>query len=588
MIAANLHLRWAELLIDGLVSAGVRELVASPGSRSAPLVLAAGARADLRVTVLVDERVAAFFALGQAKATGQPTALVCTSGTAGAHYLPAVLEADEAGVPLVVVTADRPPEAHHRKAAQTTEQRGYFAGHVRLHTDLGTPHPDERALRGVRVTAALAAARAVGPDPGPVHLNAPFRKPLEPVPENAADPELAAVARRIAAEPLPAVGRPVADPDPEAVLALAEQLRHEPRGVLLAGPGPLGRSAAAAARLAHRLGYPLLAETASQLRWAQPGAAPVPLDLLAPDALAPRPGEPRVILQLGLPVVSAAWQRFLESGPACRRWVLGGSGWPDPWGGAAGFVGGDPDRVVGALLDALGGAGPSDDAWASAWAKAASDVAGVLAGWRDAERKRSELSELGAAWAAIEALPPGSLLVLGNSLAVREVDLVPASPPTGVGVLHQRGVAGIDGLIAGAAGAAHASSRPTLALVGDLAAVHDLGGLAAARQVASPLVIVVLANRGGRIFELLPLAAGGVAEAVVERLFLTPVEVDLASAAAAFGVRHHRAAHADELAAALTSAFGSPGPTVVEAVISGPGARARWTALRERARAVRA
>ncbi|NLH10973.1 MAG: DUF480 domain-containing protein, partial [Holophagae bacterium] len=318
---------------------------------------------------------------------------------------------------------------------------------------------------------------------------------------------------------------------------------------------------------------------------ARAGATP---KRLAPDALAPRPGEPREILQLGLPVVSAAWQRFLESGPACRRWVLGGSGWPDPWGGAAGFVGGDPDRVVGALLDALGGAGPSDDAWASAWAKAASDVAGVLAGWRDAERKRSELSELGAAWAAIEALPPGSLLVLGNSLAVREVDLVPASPPTGVGVLHQRGVAGIDGLIAGAAGAAHASSRPTLALVGDLAAVHDLGGLAAARQVASPLVIVVLANRGGRIFELLPLAAGGVAEAVVERLFLTPVEVDLASAAAAFGVRHHRAAHADELAAALTSAFGSPGPTVVEAVISGPGARARWTALRERARAVRA
>lgn len=588
MIAANLHLRWAELLVDGLVSAGVRELVASPGSRSAPLVLAADARAELRVTVLVDERVAAFFALGQARVTGRPTAVFCTSGTAGAHFLPAVLEADEAGVPLVVVTADRPPELHHRRAAQTTEQHGFFAGHVRLHTDLGPPHPDEWALRGVRVTAALAVARALGPDPGPVHLNAPFAKPLEPVAENAADAELAAVARRIAAEPLPAVWQAVAHPDPDAVLALAELLRHEPRGVVLAGPAPLGRKADGAERLARRLGYPLLAETASQLRWPQPVAAPVPLDLLAPDSRALRPGEPRVILQLGLPVVSAAWQRYLESGPVCRRWVMGGSGWPDPWGGAAGFLGADPGRVADALLDALGGAGPSDNAWESTWAKAASDVAAVLLEWREAERRRGELSELGAAWAAVEALPAGSLLVLGNSLAVREVDLVPVCPAPGVGVLHQRGVAGIDGLIAGAAGAAHVSSRPTLALVGDLAAVHDVGGLAAARQVASPLVIVVLANRGGRIFELLPLAAGGVAEATVERLFLTPVDVDLAHAAAAFGVGHCRATNADELAAALASALGSPGPTLVEAVISGLGARARWTALRERARAVRA
>ncbi|MGV8039798.1 MAG: 2-succinyl-5-enolpyruvyl-6-hydroxy-3-cyclohexene-1-carboxylic-acid synthase [Thermoanaerobaculaceae bacterium] len=587
MTPANLHLRWAELLLDGLVSAGVRDLVASPGSRSAPLALAAAARADLRLTVLVDERVAGFFALGQARITGRPTALVCTSGTAGAHYLPAVVEADEAGVPLVVVTADRPPELHHRRAAQTTEQHGFFTGHVRLHADLGVPHPDERALRGVRVTAALAVARAFGPDPGPVHLNAPFAKPLEPVAENAADAELAAVVHRLAGEGLPAVWQALADPDPGAVRRLAELLRHEARGVVLAGPAPVGPGAAAES-LASRLGYPLLAEAASQLRWLRPGSTAVPLDLLAPDPRAPRPGEPRVVLQLGLPVVSAAWQRYLESGPDCRRWVLGGSGWPDPWGGAAGFVGGDPDRVVEALLAALEGAGRTENGWLSSWARAATDVAEVLVEWRESERARGQLSEMGAAWAAVEALPAGSLLVLGNSLAVREVDLVPVCPAPGVGVLHQRGVAGIDGLISGAAGAAAASGRPTLALVGDLAAVHDVGGLGAARQVASPLVIVVLANRGGRIFELLPLAAGGVAEATVERLFLTPTEVGLEYAAAAFGVGYRRATNADELATAVASGLGSPGPTLVEAVISGPGARARWTALRERARAARA
>lgn len=587
MTPANLHLRWAELLVDGLVAGGVREIVASPGSRSAPLVLAAAGRADLRVTVLVDERTAGFFALGQARVTGRPTALVCTSGTAGAHYLPAVVEADEAGVPLVVVTADRPPELHHRRAPQTTEQHGFFTGHVRLHADVGAPHPAERALRGVRETAALAVARALGPDPGPVHLNAPFRKPLEPVAENAADAELAELARRIASEPLPAVSGPVPEPDPRAARRLAGLLRSEPCGVLLAGPAPLG-AGVAAERLARCLGYPLLAEATSQLRWTSSGATVLPLDLLAPDPRAPRPGEPRLIVQLGLPVVSAAWQRYLESRPGCCRWVLGGSGWPDPWGGAVGLVGGDPARVVEALLGELGDGEAGDGAWRAAWARVAGEVAGALAEWRAGERRRGELSELGAAWTVVEALPPGALLVLGNSLAVREVDLVPASPAPGIGVLHQRGVAGIDGFISGAAGAACASGRPTLVLLGDLAALHDMGGLAAARHVESPLVIVVLANRGGRIFELLPLAAAGVPEATVERLFVAPQEVGFEPAAAAFGVGYRRADNAEALAAALERALATPGPTLVEAVISGPGARARWTALRERARAVRA
>lgn len=586
MIAANVHVRWAELLLDGLVAGGVREVVASPGSRSAPLVLAAAQREDLRLTVLVDERVAGFFALGQARVTGRPVALVCTSGTAGAHFLPAVVEADEAEIPLVVVTADRPPELHHRRAAQTTEQHGLYAGHVRLATDLGTPHPDQSALRGVRVAVARAVAQARGPVPGPVHLNAPFRKPLEPVPENAADGELAALAKRIANEPLPAVWRPVAAPDPTAIEQLARVLRGSARGVVLAGPAPLGGATAAAEALASRLGYPLLAEATSQLRWLRPGLPGLALDLLAPEPGTPRPGEPEVILQIGWPVVSGAWQRYLETAPPGRRWVLGGAGWADPWGGAAGLVGGELEGVVGALLHALGHAEAEGDAWRAEWEDTAGAVAQVLAAWREEERQRGELSELGSAWTAVESLPAGALLVVGNSLAVREVDLAPAAAAPGVGVLHQRGVAGIDGLISGAAGAAAASGRPTLALLGDLAALHDAGGLAAAREVAAPLAIVLLANRGGRIFELLPLA-DAVPPATLERFFVTPAEVRFEHLAHAFGVRYRRAATGEELAAALAAAFAEPGATVVEAVISGPGARARWRALRARARAAR-
>jgi 2-succinyl-5-enolpyruvyl-6-hydroxy-3-cyclohexene-1-carboxylate synthase len=589
--AANLHLRWAELLVDGLVASGVREAVVSPGSRSTPLVLALAGRPEVGVTVLVDERVAGFVALGQARATGRPCVLVCTSGTAGAHYLPAVLEADEAGIPLVVVTADRPPELHHRQAAQTTVQGGLFAGHVRLLHDLGVPSPDRAALAGVRVTAALAVARALGPPPGPVHLNAPFRKPLEPVPDTAGDAPLAALTRELRSTPLPPVWASVAAPDPAAVRALAAAVRAVPRGVILAGPARLGASAAVPAieALAERLGYPILAETTSQVR--QPsGGSGAPrvelLDLLAPDPRVQHPGEPGLVLSLGRPVTSATWQRFFEGQPRARRWVLGGDGWPDPWGGVAGIVSGEPARVAEALVAELGPGDPGDPAWASEWLAADRRVREAVGSHVAGEREAGLLSELAVARAVTAVLSAGALLAVGNSLAVREVDLAPP-PVAGVGVLHQRGVAGIDGLISGAAGAAGASGRSTVVLLGDLAALHDLGGLAAARLVRTPLVIVVLANRGGRLFELLPLAASGLDEAAVERLFITPADVRLADAAAAFGVPSRRVATAGELDAALREALDRPGASVVEAVISGPGPGVRWRTLRERARAAR-
>lgn len=586
MSAANVHLRWAELVTDGLARAGVRHAVISPGSRSTPLVLALARRAELQITVVVDERVAAFFALGQARATGVPSLLVCTSGTAAAHFLPAMIEADEAGVPLVVLTADRPPELHHRQAAQTTDQRNLFAGRVRLFADLGIPDADLGALRGVRITAALAVARALGPRPGPVHLNVPFRKPLEPVTPTSEDATLIAVVNGLAREPLPRAHAPVAEPDADALCELAALLRRTARGVILAGAGPLGQREVKAWQLATRLGYPLLAETTSQLRWGRPEGAQ-PFDLLAPDPRVSRPEEPEIVLQLGSPVVSAAWQRYFEGRPGCTRWVLGGHGWPDPWGGASGLVAGDLVRTVELLLGELGAARPVDGRWEEAWQCAAKQVTGVVDSWRAEESGRGELSELGAAWVVIEALRRKELLVVGNSLAVREVDLVPTSAAPGVGILHQRGVAGIDGLIAGAAGAASVSGRPTVALVGDLAVVHDLGALAAAREVSTPLVIVVLSNRGGRIFELLPLVAGGVDEVVIERFFLTPVEIDLESAARTFRVPFGRARTGAELGEALRAALASPGPRLIEALISGPGARARWTALGERSRAAR-
>ena len=187
---SNLHIVWGELLLDALAEAGVRQVVVSPGSRSTPLVLAAARHPRLTTTVVIDERCAAFVALGQGRASGRPSVVICTSGTAGAHHLPAVVEASEAAIPMLLLTADRPPELQGRGALQTIRQAGLYGHFVRATWELGLPDPHPQALAGVRATAALAVHATLDPRPGPVHLNAPFRTPLEPQPRDASDAEL--------------------------------------------------------------------------------------------------------------------------------------------------------------------------------------------------------------------------------------------------------------------------------------------------------------------------------------------------------------------------------------------------------------
>ncbi|MFT3693192.1 MAG: 2-succinyl-5-enolpyruvyl-6-hydroxy-3-cyclohexene-1-carboxylic-acid synthase [Kofleriaceae bacterium] len=514
--------RWADTIVATLADAGVTTCVVSPGSRSTPLVAALAKSGRIATPVVIDERSAAFYALGLARATSLPVALVCTSGSAAAHYLPAIVEASEAGVPLIAITADRPPELQHCGASQTIDQIELYGSFTRAAFDLGAPHDDLRACRRA-VIQAVTASR--GPRPGPVHLNVPLRKPLEPV---ACDVPVAAPA-------MIAVPRLAADP--AAVAALVNRIADEPNGIVIAGACSTRNADVLA--LCARAGYPLLAEAGSQLRFtARAGVTTIDhFDFVLAAKLAPMP---KLVIQLGAEPVAAA-----KLGNDVERWVIADS-WRDPDGGANVILG----SCELASQIPVRGDSTFTRAWREAEAKAAAAVENVLA---------TDAGEASVIRAAIAAMPAGAQVQIGNSLPIRVVDQVAVGGERIV--LTQRGAAGIDGLIASATGAAQIA--PTLLIVGDVSFAHDVGSLITARLAKHPLVILVIDNAGGRIFGGLPIAKSASPE-LMDKFFVAAPALDVAAIANAFGIR---------IAHDVASAFAEAGPTVIHARVAPHGAR---------------
>jgi 2-succinyl-5-enolpyruvyl-6-hydroxy-3-cyclohexene-1-carboxylate synthase len=545
----------AVTLFAALARGGVRDVVVSPGSRSTPLVDGAAAVPGLRLHDLLDERAAAFFALGQARATGRPSVLVCTSGTAPAHYFPAILEASLAGVPLIAVSADRPEELQACGASQTVDQLHLFGRHVRLFLELGDL--SHAASLGRVAAQAIAAAQA-----GPVHLNVRARKPLEPAGLPVAVPEVHT----------PRVHQALAAPPAAALAELAAACRRARRGVIACGPAGLPRRDAreAVIALARATGFPIVADPASQLRVAGAHAA----DLLLGSPRLRRALAPDLVLQLGAPLVTAGWERWLaETSPARAVIEPGLPGvWSDPDGTASMVVSADVGLTAAGLAATLGAPVEVND-WAERFAVESARLRGLVE-----ERLADDtLSELGAARDAIDALPPDALLVLGNSLPIRLADV--AAPAIEPGVLSQRGASGIDGLVAGAAGAAGASGRPTLLLLGDVSLLHDVGGLLAASQSRTPLVLVVLNNDGGRLFEQLPIARVPGADGVMTH-FTTPHGLGFRAAAELYGLRYACPPFRRALRQTVAKALLHPGATLVEVRLPPHGAREDLAALR--------
>ena len=544
MTATNLHVLWASRLVTSLVEAGVRHVFVSPGSRSTPIVLAIADEARLAAHVVLDERSAAFLALGVGRASGTPAAVVATSGTAPAHWLPAVIEASESHTPLVLLSADRPWEAQHASSPQTVDQIHLFGRHARRFIDVGAPDASPEAQTALSRVLAEALAHATWPTPGPVHVNARFRKPLEPL--SLSDDAVADAARPLLDRASPRIVSGRTRVDPSMLREVAALISSSERGLVAAGPMPPSARSAhePLASLATRSGFAVYAEATSQLRAGLgEGAATVPLlDLQLRAATWPSHLLPDVVVELGAPPVATSWAGLLGRASDARRIVLTELGAPDPRGDAHTIVRGDLAELLATLADLVTPRAPTR--FASELVRRDRALAAALG--RDTSFGEGTVTRLAAA-----ATPADGCFLVGNSSPVRDVDTFAPVPIPGRCVLHQRGASGIDGLVAQTIAATIATSRPVVSLLGDLTFFHDAASLASARLARAPAVIVVVDNGGGRIFDELPIARVPSREADLARFFTTPQAIDPRALTAAYDVAFTEVSTERDLARAL-------------------------------------
>jgi 2-succinyl-5-enolpyruvyl-6-hydroxy-3-cyclohexene-1-carboxylate synthase len=552
-------------IVDALAASGVRHAVLSPGGRSAPLALALVQTESVRDWIALDERSAGFFALGMARHLGEPVAVLCTSGTAAANLLPAVAEASQSYVPLVILTADRPPELREWGAAQTIDQVALYGAQVRWSADAPPPTSDVDLVRYYRALASRAVAIARRAPAGPVHLNLPLREPLVPAdawPSRPRGCDAAAITVVEACDEAPA----------GALDQLAQRLAGEERGVVVCGPrAELADTATEIAALASRLGWPLLADPLSGLRF-DPRTRDVQADaydLLLRDAIFTTGHRPRAVLRFGGAPVSKALGSLLAQGAPFHAVVAPPGTWPDPWHVATDVVHAGAPSVVRGLLDRL--APRATSSWHRDWIAPSRAVRDAVGARLAAE---AELFEGKVAAELIERLPDRALLHVGNSMPVRDLDTFGGAGERALAVACNRGVNGIDGVLSTALGAAAVSGQPVALLVGDVSFLHDAGALHLATALDFDATVVVINNDGGGVFSFLPHARYG---AIAERVFGTPHGLRPAAIADGFGLRAQVATDWPGFRRALEGAVGRRGLDLIEL----PSDRARNHALHQ-------
>ena len=552
------NLLWATLIVEELLRTGVEHFCVAPGSRSTPLVAALATNERATSLIHFDERGTAFAALGCARATGRPAAWITTSGTAVANGLPAVVEAATDGVPMVLLTADRPPELRQTGANQTIDQPDIFGDYVRWRFDL--PAPDagvDPAM--VLTTVDQAVYRARRAPSGPVHLNLMFREPFIPEPGGREVGPSAPDRWSRSGEPYTryAATRPSVDLD--EVERLWEELRTVERGLVVAGRLPSRKQGEAVLRLAESLGWPLLPDAGSQIRLGASSEPLVPYHdaLLASEAFK-ETHVPQAVLHLGGRAVSKRLERFLAGSCPDPYVVVRENPFRlDPGHHVTHSVEADLIGFCAALAKVAERPPPATDAsWTASW-RGASEKVGRRLDRSFAETRES--NEPLVARLISRQIPEEHGLVVASSMPIRDLDTYAAEDGAPVPVAANRGASGIDGTVATAAGFAHASGRPVTLLIGDLALLHDLNSLAMLRDL--PVVVVVLNNDGGAIFSFLPVARH---RDFFEPYFGTPQGLSFEHAAAMFGLGYRRPSSATEFLEAYRTACASSMPALIE------------------------
>lgn len=547
------NLQWAGLIMEELVRAGVRYCCLGSGSRSAPLAVAAARQPGLTTVVHVDERGAAFHALGVARASGVPAVWITTSGSAVANGMPAVVEAAAARVPLLLLTADRPPELRATGANQTIDQVKFFGSAVRWQFDLPCP-TGAIAPAFVLTTVDQALHRACASPAGPVHLNCMFREPLLPDPAAPAlsDPP-GLVAWRASRQPFTQWWTPpVCSTFPSA-------LRGAIRGLVVAGELRTDTQRCAVRELAERLRWPLLPDVLSGLRLGGGGANASPYcDHLLLSERHRNTFCPDTVIHVGGPLTSKRLLTYLRDvAPARYLRLQDHPERHDPHHQATLVWEGDLAAGCAALAGGEGPAAP-DPAWLPAWtmpsAEMAAAIDGVLAG-------QARVTEPAVARVVSRLLPAGHGLVLASSMPIRDMDMYGVADGAARAVMANRGASGIDGTIATAAGVAAGLAAPVTAVLGDLSFLHDLNSLALVARSPHPVTVVVVNNDGGGIFSFLPPAQH---VDVFERLFGTPHGLQFADAARLFGLAYQRPESPAAFAEAYRTAVAGDVSTVIE------------------------
>ncbi|MCB0107907.1 MAG: 2-succinyl-5-enolpyruvyl-6-hydroxy-3-cyclohexene-1-carboxylic-acid synthase [Caldilineaceae bacterium] len=557
--SSNPNLAWADRFVNELAACGLRAVCIAPGSRSTPLTLAFSRQPDINVYLQHDERSASFFALGLALATARPVALVCTSGTAAAEFHAAVIEAYQSQVPLLVLTADRPHEVRYSGANQTIDQVKMYGDHVLWSFDMALPANDAPALvlRSVQTMAARAYATANGLVKGPVHLNFPFRPPLEP-----AAPPLPTI------EPLsrPAVrmtqGRMV--PTAEQVNAIAAVVEQYERGLILCGPHcPGGAFPQALAALATATGYPILADPLSGVRFGvavETGLVCGGYESYLRGGHAPW-ATPDIVIRFGAVPTSKWLNSYLTNHPPQHLIHIRDNGiWADDLHLVTDFVQADAAATCQALVEQLPARGGS--AWTEAILSVESTSQQIVQQYCE-----EHFFDGAIVRAVVEALPAGTRLMIGNSLPVRHLDQFGQPDSRSLRIFGNRGASGIDGITSTALGIAAAGADPLVLITGDITFYHDMNGLLAIRQHnLRNVTIVLLNNDGGSIFRRLPVAKF---EPPFTPLFLTPHGLDFRHVAQLYGIAYSKADDAAAFGDAIAHNMNGDQATIIEVQTDG-------------------
>jgi 2-succinyl-5-enolpyruvyl-6-hydroxy-3-cyclohexene-1-carboxylate synthase len=554
----NINSLWTSVLVEELIRHGVTQFVISPGSRSTPLVVAVANHRQANSVIHFDERGAAFFALGYGRATGRPAALICTSGTAVANYLPAVVEASMDCVPMILLTADRPPELRDIGANQTIRQPGIFSTYPRWEYDLSCPSNDiPLTFLLSKIDEAVAAATQT--PAGPVHLNCMFREPLAPT---RGEEDLCGYAEEVkqwteSSAPQSSVNRSLPRLSKDELRSIIEVLFPHCRGLLVIGALKSESERKAAAELADQLNWPLMADIGSGLRGGEVSNRVDYFDLMLASERFAETHQPDVVLQFGSRITSKRLLTFLQESPPDRYiQILDHPFKHDP-------IGKVTDRYQSEIAEACDQIvslvkSSTNVAWLKAW-KATSQI--VDAFLEKEFASATMLTEPLVAHLLTSEIPLDSPVWAASSMPIRDLDLFCDPRANWFPVAANRGVAGIDGTVASAAGYAHGSHKRVTLLIGDLALLHDLNSLSLLSDKTIKLTVVVLNNDGGGIFGHLPIGQFG---DLHERYFATPHGYQFNQAASMFGLAYDRVTTSQQFSESYRSAAKRDGSTLIE------------------------